>query len=400
MKNTTHLSAWKPAPIRYIVWLFLGTRLLFILGGFVSFVLFPVPPHIYPTTPVNVPALLLSWNQWDAARYAHIAQFGYQQHDDTAFFPLFPLLTRGIALLFGNQAYWLAAMIVSNLALLGTLFVLYQIATDALGEDVGRRTLVYLCLFPTALFFFAGYNESLFLFLSCSSVFALRRQNWLLAGAFGFLAALTRSAGVLLLFPYLYELWISHDRPMIKPGGQLKRFLLHGLPAFLLPLGTSLYIFYCWKHFHDPLLFAHVQKDWGRSLSWPWTGLIDAFQQLFFIQGFGTFSEVHILIDLSATLGFIVLATLGWRRLRFSYTLWIGILVLYTLCSSAILSMNAHEADILVSNQRFVLEMFPGFITLAALGLKYPRLHQGLILAFPFLQALLTALFVLGRWVV
>jgi len=47
-----------------------------------------------------------------------------------------------------------------------------------------------------------------------------------------------------------------------------------------------------------------------------------------------------------------------------------------------------------------VLEMFPAFITLAALSVKYPRLHLGLLIAFPFLQAVLAALFVLNCWMV
>ena len=58
------------------------------------------------------------------------------------------------------------------------------------------------------------------------------------------------------------------------------------------------------------------------------------------------------------------------------------------------------QHDVLVSNQRLILEMFPAFITLAALGIKYPRLHQGLLIAFPFFQATLAVLFVLNRWMV
>ena len=400
MRNSTTLSPLKPTPMRDIIWLFLGTRLLLIVATFVSFILFSVPPHVYPTTPVNVTDLLLSWNRWDATFYIRIAQFGYQTPDEAAFFPLFSILVKMVALLFGNQAYWLAALIVSNLALFGALYVLYHLATDALGERVGWRTIVYLCLFPTAFFFFAGYNESLFLFLTCSSLFAMRRQRWLLAGAFGLLAALTRSAGVLLVMPYLYELWMARDQSQTGLINQVKGLILSFLPLLSIPLGTLLYILYCWRHFHDPLMFANVQKDWGRAFSWPWIGLIDTFKQLFFIQGFGTFSEVHILIDLTATLGFVALAILGWRRLRFSYTLWISLLLLYTLSSSATSVMNSANADILMSNQRFVLEMFPGFITLAALGFKYPRLHQGVMLCFPFVQALMMALFILNHWMV
>jgi hypothetical protein len=78
-----------------------------------------------------------------------------------------------------------------------------------------------------------------------------------------------------------------------------------------------------------------------------------------------------------------------------SYNIWIGLLLFYMLISPSI-----GQHDILGSNQRFVLEMFPAFITLAALGIKYPRFHLGLLISFPFLQATLAMLFVLNRWMV
>ncbi len=376
-----------------MLWLFLGTRLLLVIGTYISFILFPVPPHVYPQSPVDMTGLLLSWRHWDANDYVQIAQFGYQNISETAFFPLFPFLVKCMALLFGNHAYTLAAMLVSNLALFGALYVLYQIAADALGEQVGRRTLLYLCLFPTAFFFFAGYNESLFLLLSCSTLYAIRHQKWILAGGLGGLVALTRSA--LLVFPYLYELWMARD--ISQPGlpKQVVGLIPKALPIVLIPLGTLLYCYYCWRHFGNPLSFAAVEKSWGRPFTLPWTGIIDAFWQIFFKQPFGSFMEVHTLIDLSAVLGFIALAILGWRYLSVSYTIWIVILLLFMLSGSAIAT-----ADPLFADQRYVLEMFPGFITLAALGMKHQSLHQAILISFPFLQAIMAALFVLHRWMV
>ena len=388
----------KRAPIADILWLFVATRLLLIAVTYTGYILFPVPPHVYPVQPVDVVGLLTSWNHWDAVHFTQIAQYGYQNIFDTAFFPLFPLLIKGGALLIGNQGYIAIGMIISNLALLGALFVLYQIATDMLGEQVGRRTILYLCIFPTAFFFFAPYNESLFLLLSASTFLALRRQKWWLAGVLGLFAALTRSAGVLLVFPYLYELWIAtkgvadEEQTIIS---KVWRSLPRLLPVALIPLGTLIYAFYCWRVFHDPLAFSTVQSHWDRQLTVPGVGIVHALGELFFIQPFGSFYEVHILLDLFAMVGFILLAVLGWRRLRSSYTLWIGLLLFYTLISPAI-----HQADALVSTQRFVLEMFPGFITLAALGIKHPRLHQALMITFPFLLATMAVLFVLNRWMV
>src|SRR6516165_1027541 len=107
----------KRAPVANIVWLFIITRLLLILVTYIEFILNPVPAHVYPSTPVDIAGLLTSWNNWDAANYTRIAQFGYQQIYDAAFFPLFPWLIKSIAFLFGHQGYIAIGMIISNLAL-------------------------------------------------------------------------------------------------------------------------------------------------------------------------------------------------------------------------------------------------------------------------------------------
>jgi len=390
----------KRAPATEILWLFLGTRLLLVAGTYFSYILFPVPPHLYPNTAVDVAGLLNSWNHWDAQRYVDIAQYGYQSVYDTPFFPLLPLLIKGLALLFGNQGFLAAGMIISNAALLGTLFVLYQLATDALGEAVGRRTILYLCIFPTAFFFFAAYNESLFLLLTCGSFLAMRRQRWWLAGVLGLLAALTRTAGVMLALPFLYEVWMSRSLPATsEPApGRWKQFwqlFPRALPVLLMPLGTIAYCIFCWLNFGNPFSFAAVQIHWGRVTTWPWNGPAYALIELFHVQPFGSFIEAHLLLDLAATSGFIALAVVCWRKLRPAYALWMSLLVLYMLISPAL-----YQHDMLQSTQRFVLEMFPGFLVLAALSLRHPRLHSACMLAFPFLQALMAALFVLNRWMV
>lgn len=390
----------KRAPVSDILWLFFGTRLLLLAGTYFSYILFPVPPHLYPNTAVDVPGLLNSWDRWDAQRYVHVAQYGYQTLYDTPFFPLFPLLMKGLALLFGNQGYPAAGILISNAALLGTLFVLYQLAIDTLGDRAGRRTILYLCIFPTAFFFFAAYNESLFLLLTCSSFLAIRRQRWWLAGVLGLLAALTRTAGVMLALPLLYEAWTSRTPPATSteaPGlwRQFRQRLPCILPVALLPLGTLAYCIFCWLSFGNPFSFAAAQIHWGRVTTWPWNGLVYALIELFYVQPFGSFIEAHLLLDMAATAGFLILTVLSWRTLRPAYALWMSLLILYMLISPAL-----SQHDTLQSTQRFVLEMFPGFLVLAALSLRHPRLHSACLLVFPFLQALMAALFVLNRWMV
>lgn len=381
----------KRAPTRDILWLFILTRVALVLVTYFAFIL--LTAHKYTATPVNINALLTSWNRWDAANYVYIAQFGYIRHFDVAFFPLYPLFIFVLALPLSwwSGAYLLMGTLISNAALLGSMFLLYQIAVEAGGEQVAKRTLLYLCLFPTAFFFFAAYNESLFLFFTLGVFLALRRQHWWLAGLLGLLAALTRSAGLLLVIPYIIEVWVSRE----SIAADRQKLWLRVLPVVLIPLGTALYALYCWHIRGTPLAFADVQSHWGRITTWPWVGIAASFGDLFWIKGFGSFDEAHIILDLSATIGFIILTVLCWRKLRLSYAVWATVLMLFML-----LSPGFFNVDPLESNQRLVLEIFPAFIALGMLGVKHPRLHQTLMIIFPALLATLSILFLMGKWMV
>lgn len=379
----------KRAPTQDILWLFIATRLLLVLITYFSYIL--LTQEKYSSAPIAFSTLLASWNQWDAKIYLRIAQSGYQSPYDTAFFPLFSLLIALPGHLLGNWSYLPLGMLISNAALLGSLFIMYQLAAAEGGDQVARRTVLYLCIFPTAFFLFAAYNESLFILLSTGTLLALKRQRWWLAGILGLLAALTRNAGVLLTIPYLYELWMARERIFAS-----KRRLVTALsPIMLIPLGTALYGYYCWRITGNFLAFAAVQIHWSRQLSWPWQGFIQTLFELFWHQPFGSFNQVHILIDASATIAFVILAILGHKRVRPTYTIWLTLLLL-----SFLISPSIWQRDPFISSRRFVLEMFPAFITLSMLTITRPRLHQALLWIFPALLATFTLLFVMGKWMV
>ncbi len=372
-----------------IFWIFLATRFILILVTYFGSIFLTQNAHA--GTPVNFTTLLTFWNRWDALVYIRIAQSGYHPPVDLAFFPLYPLLIAAITHLLGSWSYFAVGMLLSNGMLLGAMFIIYELAKEMGGDQVARRTLLYLCIFPTAFFFFTAYNESLFILLTAATFLALRRQCWWLAGLLGFFGILTRSTGALIVVPFLYELWLNRDRVTATWHS-----LLSGLmPILLIPLGLLLYCIYCWKLTGDPIAFATVQLRWSRQPSWPWQGIWQNIFELFWNQPFGSFNEVHVLLDLSATLAFIALVIAGRQQIRTSYTLWTGLLLSYYLLSPSLL-----QHDALISNQRFVLEMFPAFITLAILGLHCPRLHQTLLWIFSALLATLSLLFVMGKWLV
>lgn len=380
----------KRAPTRDILWLFTGSRLILMMVTYFGYILLTAPK--YSSTPVDTTAFFSTWAHWDAANYIRIARFGYNQLPyDLAFFPLFPLMITAIAHLLDGRGYLIIGTLISNAALLGALFIIYQMATEISGEQVARRTLLYLCIFPTAFYFFAAYNESLFILFTAGAMLAMRRQKWWLAGLLGFLAVLTRSAGILLVIPYIVELWVSRESVMATRW----KLILSTLPILLIPLGMVLYGLYCWYLVGNPLAFVSVQSHWGRHTTFPWVGIYQATVDLLRHQPFGSFNEAHIILDLSATLGFIVLAILGRHKLRLSYSVWVGVLLFYIL-----LSPGTEKTDVLLSNQRFVLEMFPAFITLGILGVKHPRLHQAILIVFPTLLATLSILFMMNKWMV
>ncbi len=380
----------KRLPLRDILWLFIATRLLFILITYIAYIL--LTAEKYSNTPVDISALLSSWNHWDAANYVRIAQYGYERVD-LAFFPLFPFLIAIISHLLGSWSYLLVGTLISNGAFWGMLCVIYYLAADIAGDEIAHRCLLYLCIFPTAFFFFAAYNESLYLLFAAATFLALYKQRWGLAGMMGLLAALTRSAGVLLIIPYLYQLWLQREGLF----AQKRTLLLSIVPIILIPMGTLIYALYCWITIGNPLEFIIVQQHSGRHLNWPWAGIWQAISALLLFrpQAFGSANQAHLLLDLSATLGFIILIILGWRRLPKSYSIWMSALMIFFLIDPA-----TEKPDILLSNQRFVLELFPAFITLAILGKQYPRLHHLILLIFPTLLAVLSIAFIMNRWVV
>lgn len=379
----------KRLPMWEIFWIFLATRFILILVTYFGSLL--LTQNSLANASVTFTTMFTCWNRWDALVYIRIAQSGYRPPLDLAFFPLYPLLITTIAHPLGNGSYFAVGMLLSNGMLLGALFIIYQLAKEIGGDQVARRALLYLCIFPTAFFFFTAYNEALFLLLTAATFLALRHQCWWVAGLLGFLGILTRSTGALIIVPFLYELWLNRESVTATWHSLLSGIL----PILLIPLGLLLYCVYCWKITGDPIAFATVQFRWSRQASWPWRGILQNIFELFWNQPFGSFNEVHVLLDLSATLVFIALVIAGRQQMRASYTLWTGLLLFYYLLSPSI-----WQHDALISNQRFVLEMFPAFITLAMLGQRHPHLHQALLWIFPALLATLSLLFLMGKWMV
>jgi hypothetical protein len=209
--------------------------------------------------------------RWDSVWYLAIAGAGYGGDGvREAFFPLYPLLVRIAGTPLGSAL--VGGALVST-ALLGVaLVVLHRLVALDHDRAVARNAVLVTALFPMSFFFSAVYSESLFLALSVGALYAARRERWAWAGALGGLAAMTRSAGVVLLVPLaLIYLW-DDGRPSLRVRRRLRADVLW---LGLVPLGLAAYCAFLALQGLDALAPFRAQEVWFRSFAGPFGGVWD-----------------------------------------------------------------------------------------------------------------------------
>lgn len=328
--------------------------------------------------------LLLSvWQRFDTNWYLNIAQRGYSDAASAVYFPLYPFLIRVVGALVGNALF--AALLISNLALIGALAMLYRLSDALFGVPSARRTLAYGLLFPTAFFLQAAYTESLFLFFALAAFDFARRDKWIVAALFGALAALTRLQGALLIVPLAYLCWESDRRlPTADREFQVSgfRFYVSRLTLLLaIPLATAAFLAFT----NLSLLSSYVGELHARFV-FPWDNLAASIALL----ASGRAGWVDVL-NLLTTIGFGAMMIAIWRALPREYGLYA--LAMYF---APLFRMTTTQP--LVSMDRYALAIFPAFILLGARGQNAWVNRAVVYLSFP-LQLYLSAQFVLWGWV-
>lgn len=379
--------------VRIPVAVFILSRALFLVLTYFGVILFGSVLH--GPHPSFIHALLPAWNRWDTVWYTDIAQQGYDWKKSVgtgpaAFFPLFPLLIH-VGILVTHRSALSVAMAVSNLCFLGALCYLYRLAAWETDREVAARTILYVAVFPTALFFFAGYTESLFLLLTVASFYHLRRRDWLLAGVFGGLAAATRVTGILLVFPFVYDYARSKNfsaREMLSPG-------LAGV--ILVPCGLLAFMAYLQVTVGDALAFDHYQAAWQKIFTLRlWAGFLESFRQILIVQPQASFFQAHNIINVALGGAFLVWTFFAARRIPAAYTIYLVAFWLVTLTNPA---MAGGYPVPLISLSRYVLSLFPIFMYLGMLG-RDRAFHDGYLVLATGMLAVLTLQFVNGGWVV
>ena len=243
---------------------------------------------------------------------------------------------------------------VSNVALLAGLVVLYRLTELELGDAVARRTVLLLCVFPTAFFLFAPYTESLFLALSVGCLYAARRRSWLLAGYLGALASATRSTGVLLAAALAVEGLLQ-----ARERRSWRALTVPAVAVLAVPLGLLSYLAYWHRlgQWDRPLELQAT--NWRKVSAWPWETLQAAWSAG--VDGLAVADRSFRTVDLVLVLVMLVAGAAVSRRVRPSYVVYFWL--------SALLPLTLMDPDRpLQSVPRYYLVLPPVFWGLALLA--------------------------------
>ena len=254
------------------------------------------------------------WTCTDSQHYLDIARDWYLSEGDMdrlvqlVFLPGYPLAVRAANVIFGN--YLVSGLIVSALCFAGAGVVFYKLLRIDIPHNVAIRAIKFLCISPAAFFFISPMSESLFLLLCLGCIYLTRRGKLFPACILGALAAFTRSLGIVLLVPVLFEL-ISHR-------AKAKNWLC----LLIIPLGFVAYCIINYTVSGDAFKFMEYQSEhWGQHIGLFWGTA--AYQTEYLISSarenipnfFGLW-----LPNILASFASLIIMLLAAKKLRPSYT--------------------------------------------------------------------------------
>lgn len=372
--HIARMKSFDPS-VRYASIIFLVSRLVLSIWAILILAIRPLPaepnetlrPYLGQEDLRNgASGLLLGpWQRFDTMRYLSIAESGYEDMENSVFPPLYPIATRFVGLLFGDvlpasTGNLLAAIIISNLAFLGSLILLFRLTAQERDEPTAKRSVVYLAIFPTAFFLLAAYTESMFLFMALIAIWAARQDRFWRAGVAGLLASLTRLTGWVLVVPLGYEY-------LRQRSFTWRRFRLDVIAVALPLLGTFGFLAYRWL-VGLPNIDLIYRASWHQTTGLPGSDLITALRQMF--SGVG---EFRLFFDFFCAILLIATTIIAFYRLGVTFGLYSTMLLLFML-------LPVSELKPLYSFSRYALVFFPTFILLGMAG-RNPWFHR--LIAYP-----------------
>jgi hypothetical protein len=342
---------------RNILLPFIATRLALVIIGCLA------AHWLLPADQVR-PGWIELLSRFDGLWYLRIARDGYffdpTRQSSIAFAPLLPMLMRMIGSALGSSdlALLLAGAAIANAALLIGLVFVHAMTRDLFGEKVARRAVWYVLICPGTLYLSAVYPMSLMLAIAAASIWYARQNRWRMAATIGMLAPLARPDGVLLFIPLVLE--AARSRRIDR-----RYHWLCMIPAML-----GIWLIAQWIAFGTPLAFAEAQKMWEPSP---------------FITVFHS-PRAGLILGMAAF--FTLLTVAGGFTLPLSCSAHASLFLAMMLFAGRLWSLP-----------RFVVILFPCFITLAWAGKRWRWVHVFYVVSATLIAILFTVRFSLGLWV-
>lgn len=382
--------------------MWLATRI-----GYLAITYFPVS-HLGGNLQTAGNRLAL-WSQLDANWYIRIALEGYQSRASMAFYPLYPLLIRGLTALIGSSHALVAAMLISNAGSLCAFIGLGLLAAhDAQDEAAAPRAIRALAVYPFAFFMFAPYTEGIFLAFAVAAVLCARRGSWRWAALWAFLAGATRPTGIILVPALFWEFGSQHGwwqrhrwrrdywqsgrwRELLRGPFRVKPVGDFILAIGAVPLALGLFILYSGINMGVPLEPFYAQNiAWGHTSQPIWQTLVEVIGDLASAP-LGGRVQVLILTDVGAVVLCAVAIGIARRRIPFAYVLYVAGLI-YISIATPILT----KPSILDSAARYMAVAFPVWLVLGGWFDKRPWLDMFVVFIGMALQILFALLFMSG----
>lgn len=313
----------------------------------------------------GVMSLRHTFLRYDAVMYARIAEQGYQNPTDPAFFPGYPLIIRTVSFLVGST--FVAAIVVSWASLIGALIFLFKWTKFELSKlDVSLSpwwVVGGVLLFPTSFYLGIGYTESLSMLVTVAALYSFRKEHYLVATVCTIAASSIKVQGTLLVVFFAADYMLSNRKDHRKI-----------VPILFGGFGALGYMVYQWHQFGTPFYFLEAQKYWGRLSDGYIVGLIQSLRPLYIWY-------LGVLVT-----GFYAL----WKYLPKQYFVYSLVFIALPISSGSFESFN-----------RYMLSMVPMFLALAILVKK--KLGQKVLLTLLgssiFLLGWSILLFANGYWV-
>jgi len=201
--------------------------------------------------------LLSLWtpDKTQAADWLRLADTWYPVSGELlSLLPFYPAAVRLVSYAFGNTL--IAGLLISSLAFAGSAWLVYEL-TLCDGDRASAMTAArWFCLLPGSLLLMLPTADSLFLLLCLCCILLARKKRYPAAAVFGMAAAFTRLSGLLLVVPVGIELVADYRTSVIKAStapNEKKRYFAYACSMLLIPFGTALYAFLCFRITGDAL---------------------------------------------------------------------------------------------------------------------------------------------------